>query len=677
MILPKPFRSQIASALENQNLQAALDANATKRAVARQIAIETLDQDWESLRQRAHTIRAKTIAHLDTLLEQFSAKAQENGWIIHRAQSAEQAAEIVLKIARLNQAKLLAKSKSMVSEEIGLNHALQQAGLRVVETDFGEYIVQLRHERPAHITTPAVHLRRADVAQTFHEELGLPLTDEVEVLTNAARQVLRQVFFEADIGLSGVNFGIAETGGICLVTNEGNGRMVTTIPRIHIALMGIERLVPTLEDLGLMLSLLPRASTGQKITVYTTLINRPRQAGDADGAHERHLILIDNGRMALKASPLAESLDCIRCGACLNACPVFREIGGHAYVGTQGQAATYPGPIGSIISPGLFGQEDFGHLARASSLCGACKDACPVDIDLPKLLLRVRAGDTQIDPSRHKPTTPAVIAWGIRGYTRLAISPSLYRIAQRSAGLLGRFIAPRDSWLRMPGFTGWGYSKDIPKPARQTFHQQWERLELDTSPAPPRSEYTDTAHKQLEPLISKPQSTPDLANKFADALTSIGGSFLLCSLQDLGSQILALIHEKQVDEILAWEDRHFPPGLLANLQQMGIEVKHELDASVRVGLTGATAAIAESGTLVVPGGSGKPNFPSLTTEVHLVVLRSGDIYKKLEDVLGLAELRTAPTVAMISGPSRTADIELTLTIGVHGPREVHVFCYEE
>jgi L-lactate dehydrogenase complex protein LldG len=199
---------------------------------------------------------------------------------------------------------------------------------------------------------------------------------------------------------------------------------------------------------------------------------------------------------------------------------------------------------------------------------------------------------------------------------------------------------------------------------------------MDTSLAPPRSEHTNVAHKQLDPLISELQLAPDLVSQFAEALDAIGGSFLLCNLQDLGSQILALIHDKQADEILAWEDRHFPPGLLAHLQQKGIGVKHELDASVRIGLTGADAAIAESGTLVVSGGSGKPNFPSLTTEVHLVVLRTSDIYKKLEDVLGLTVLRTAPIVAMISGPSRTADIELTLTIGVHGPREVHVFCYE-
>ncbi|MBI1854677.1 MAG: lactate utilization protein, partial [Chloroflexi bacterium] len=251
--------------------------------------------------------------------------------------------------------------------------------------------MQLRGEKPAHIITPAVHLRRADVGRLFHEKLGIPYTEDIPTLTDTARKVLREVFLAADIGISGVNFGVAETGTLCIVTNEGNGRMVTTMPPVHIALMGMERIVPTLDDLALMLSLLPRSATGQKLSVYTQLIHSPRRAGETDGAQERHLVIIDNGRSRLRNSPLHEALYCIRCGACLNACPVFRELGGHAYVGSDGSIAPYPGPIGSVVSPGLLG-ENFVHLAQASSLCGACKDACPVDIDLPKLLTRVRAG---------------------------------------------------------------------------------------------------------------------------------------------------------------------------------------------------------------------------------------------------------------------------------------------
>ena len=310
---------------------------------------------------------------------------------MHRAADGREAVEIVLRIAHQHAARLIAKSKTMVGEEIRLNQALEAEGIKAVETDLGEFIVQLRGEPPSHIITPAVHLTRREVGQTFAEKLGIPYTEDIPTLTATARRVLRQTFLEADIGVSGVNVGVAESGTLCIVTNEGNGRMCTTIPKVHIALMGIERMVPTMQDLALILELLPRSATGQKLSVYTSLINSPRTREEIDGAEERHLVLVDNGRLALQKSPMREVLYCIRCGACLNACPVFREIGGHAYYGANGQHTPYPGPIGSAVSPGLFGTDGFGNLARASSLCGACKEACPVDIDLPKLLLRVRA----------------------------------------------------------------------------------------------------------------------------------------------------------------------------------------------------------------------------------------------------------------------------------------------
>src|SRR6266540_4042203 len=372
------FRQRIRVSIENETLQIALDNNAERRLRGRALAFESIP-DWRERRKRAHAIRADVIDHLDEYLAQFRAKNEENGIIVHCAKDAAEAIQITLNVARQTSARLVAKSKSMVSEEINLNHALEGEGIRVIETDLGEYIVQLRKEKPAHIITPAVHLRRNDVGQLFHEKLGIPSTEDIPTLTNTARKILREVFLTADIGISGVNFGIVETGGICLVTNEGNGRMVTTMPPTHIALMGMERLVPTLDDLALMLSLLPRSATGQKLSVYTQVLHSPLNE------QHRHIIILDNGRSKLRNSPLRESLYCIRCGACLNACPVFRELGGHAY------GSVYPGPIGSVISAGLFGSE-FVPLAQASSLCGACKDACPVDIDLPKLLTRVRAG---------------------------------------------------------------------------------------------------------------------------------------------------------------------------------------------------------------------------------------------------------------------------------------------
>src|SRR5215216_7515122 len=385
------FRERIRASIANETLQIALDNNTERRLKGRTLAFESIP-DWRERRRRAHAIRADVIEHLDNYLTQFIKKNEENGIIVHRAKDAAEAIQIVLDIvvgtgSHPSVPKLVAKSKSMVSEEINLNHALEAEGIRVVETDLGEYIVQLRHERPSHIITPAAHLRKEQVGQLFHEKLGVPYTDDISTLTATARQVLREVFLHADVGLSGVNFGVAETGAICMVTNEGNGRMVSTIPPAHIALMGMERIVPNLDDLALMLSLLPRSATGQKLTVYTQLLHKPL-AGQT-----RHLIILDNGRTRLRNSPLKESLYCIRCGACLNVCPVFRELGGHAYIGTDGSIAPYPGPIGSIVSPGLLG-ENFVQLAQASSLCGACKEACPVDIDLPKMLIRVRAGQS-------------------------------------------------------------------------------------------------------------------------------------------------------------------------------------------------------------------------------------------------------------------------------------------
>ena len=414
------FRNRIRQALADSNLQTALDNNAQRRKDGRLAAFASLP-DYQERCQRAHAIKADVIAHLDEYLARFIEKVTANSIIVHRAADSAEAVNIVLEIVRnlpqRNEGRedssqeirvhsrssvvaspLVAKSKSMVSEEINLNHALEAAGIRVVETDLGEYIVQLRGERPSHIITPAVHLRRQEVGQLFAEKLGIPYTEDIPTLTNTARRVLRDVFLTADVGLSGVNFGVSETGTLCIVTNEGNGRMVTTLPPVHIALMGIERIVPTLDDLALFLSLLPRSATGQKLSVYTSLIHSPKRITDPDGPLERHLILVDNGRSRLLASPLREALYCIRCGACLNACPVFREIGGHAYV------SIYPGPIGSVISGALVDPQ-FANLAQASSLCGACREACPVDIDLPGLLLRVRSGLSPQSPKNGDEST--------------------------------------------------------------------------------------------------------------------------------------------------------------------------------------------------------------------------------------------------------------------------------
>jgi L-lactate dehydrogenase complex protein LldF len=685
------FHVQIRTALDNPTLQSALDGNAERRLNAINQAFAGLPEQRDSLRQRAHAVRAHTIANLDHYLNQFISNVQANGIIVHQADTAEEAVQIVLQLAHRARSKVIAKSKSMVSEEIHLNHALEKAGFKPVETDLGEYIIQLRGEPPAHIITPAVHLTRAQVGQTFAEKLGIPFTDDIPTLTTTARRVLRQTFLDAGLGLSGVNFGVAETGTLTLVTNEGNGRMCTTLPPIHVALMGMERLVPTFDDLALMLSLLPRSATGQKLSVYTSLIHGPRRPGELDGPEERHLILVDNGRDAMRQSSLVEALYCIRCGACLNACPVFREIGGHAYQAANGRITPYPGPIGSVVSPGLFGVAEFGHLARASSLCGACKEACPVDIDLPKLLLRIRAAGA--DPKAYDLTTapaypdasdarpaskgrshvPGGLRLGLNIFSWMASSPGRFALAQRMAGLFSRVFAPFSEWLHLPAFTGWGYSRDIARPALHPFHERF--ASLDTSPV------------EVEPQPAQPQPGPqpeanppvirlspsEQVERLSAELTALGGSVTLCTADNLALYLLEALDQLEIETLQAWDEGYFPAGLIPKLRLGGIQLQTQPDPTLRAGLTGALAGIAETGTLVLPGGVGRPLTASLLPEIHFAVLRQEFIVGTLVEALRLPAIRKSSAVVLTTGPSRTADIEMTLTIGVHGPKEVRLF----
>lgn len=683
---PRRFKKRIHTSIANESLQAALDANALRRVQGRIAAFASLP-DWKERRQRAHAVRAEVIAHLDSYLDKFIAQAEKNGIIVHRVKDAAEAVKIVLGIAKSSPQSqgeeqketrvhprssashiLIAKSKSMLSEEINLNHALEKAGHRAVETDLGEYIVQLRGEKPAHIITPAVHLRRADVGQLFHEKLGIHYTEDIPTLTNTARKVLREVFLTADIGISGVNFGVAETGTLCIVTNEGNGRMVTTMPPVHIALMGMERLVPTLDDLALMLSLLPRSATGQKLSVYTQLIHSPRRAGETDGAQERHLVIIDNGRSRLRNSPLHEALYCIRCGACLNACPVFRELGGHAYVGSDGSIAPYPGPIGSVVSPGLLG-ENFVHLAQASSLCGACKDACPVDIDLPKLLTRVRAGKA---PATSGNGLSPLSKFGLQIYSRIARNPKLFSVSQKFAALTTFLVSPFSQWIHLPAFTGWGYSRDFPRPAvspfRERFHRDPQRAKgLDAKNA---KVFSEKKEKIKEPDLPA-MPTVNLVERFSEELTALGGKVYRVSQAELNNRLVDFLKERNIEAVLMWDQVKGVDEV--HLTEAGLRAVRSVDPSLKAGITGVASAIAETGTLVVPSGKGQMLSASLLPEIHIAIVQSSQIVLSLEEGLRCDEVRAAASVALVSGPSRTADIEMTLTIGVHGPGELHVF----
>jgi L-lactate dehydrogenase complex protein LldF len=658
------FKEKIREKIGDNALQAALDGNAERRVKSRISAFASLPDSRER-RQTAHAIRADVIANLDKYLDRFIVKVQENGIQVHRAATSGEAVKIILDIAHKHNARLVAKSKSMASEEINLNHTLEADGIRVVETDLGEYIVQLRGERPSHIITPAVHLRRHEVAQLFTEKLGIPYTEDIPTLTSTARGVMREIFLNADIGFSGVNFGVAETGTLTIVTNEGNGRMCTTLPPVHIALMGMERLLPTLDDLALFLSLLPRSATGQKLSVYTQLIHGPENLSSSFRSirQEKHLIILDNGRSRLRASPLRESLYCIRCGACLNACPIFREIGGHAYLGTDGSIAPYPGPIGSVVSPGLFGLEQFGHLAQASTLCGACKDACPVDIDLPGMLSRIRAGlGSQKGPEGIGIPFPVKV--GLRGFKWVTIHPKLFTAGQR---ILGWLALPFPSFIRIPAFTGWGFSRDFPRPVKP-FRDRWHEIKRqDTHDAGKSATSESTpADEQQAVIVQKP-----LAEQFIEELELVGGHAYRLRASELPERLVDFLKSRDIDRVHAWDKI---PGLdFSRLAEAGIQVEHAADPSIKAGITSALAALADTGTLVIPSGEGSPMTASLLPEIHLAVIRVSQILSSLPDAFRLPEVRKSPATVLITGPSRTADIEMTLTIGVHGPKELHVF----
>lgn len=470
MTAPLSFYARVDEALRDTALRAAVHT-ATGRLLAGRAAALSAFPEADAVHDRARAIRAHTIARLDHYLEQFEANVHARGGHVHWASDAAEATSIVVDIARRHGARLAVKSKSMVSEEIELNAALERAGVEVLETDLGEYIVQLAQDHPSHIVAPVIHRSRENIARLFQERLGVGPDEVADVprMTALARRVLRDGFLRADLGISGGNFGVAATGTLCIVTNEGNGRLTTSVPRVHVALMGIERLVPTLADLAVMLQVLARSATGQKLTVYSNLITGPRRRegdgpGEPDGPEHLHIVLVDNGRSRLLGGDLAEILYCIRCGACLNTCPVYQQICGHAY------GSVYPGPVGAVLTPALHGLREFAELPQASSLCGACREVCPVRIDIPRMLLELRNRTTR------EGRTPAWIGFGLRVYRTLATRPALFRLAQRAGSAATRRMA-RDGWIRrMPGhLSRWTRQRDFPAFAAESFQAQWAK----------------------------------------------------------------------------------------------------------------------------------------------------------------------------------------------------------
>ncbi len=643
------LRRFLSPLLADANLQQALHANARRRKQAWQRAMADLPLPWEEARRLLATRREAALDAWHQTLETFLHHLQQRGVHVHHCRDAQEARQVILDLAAQYRVRLIVKSKSMLTEEIGLNPVLQARGIRVVETDLGEFIVQLRGEAPAHIITPAVHLRRQDVGRTFQERLGVPYTEDVAEMTRTARRVLRDLFLQADMGISGVNFGIAETGTLVVVTNEGNGRMVTTLPRVHVAVMGMERLLPRMADLAWALRLLPRAATGQRLTVYVSLLHGPRRPQDPDGPLHRHLVLVDAGRQALAQTVQRDILRCIRCGACLNACPVFAHIGGHGYRDPEGRHTPYTGPMGIVLSPSLFGPT-FAGLSYLCTLCGACAEVCPVEIPLPELILNVRRGRAG---GRALPYVPAWMRGGLRAFGLLARHPGLFRAA------------------------AWGLQRSLPWLAEALPFSLLKgariRRRIGLPPAGEAGEAPAPAPPAAARSPARPGEPEDLVTRFVQKAQAVDVEVhRVPDVAALIRRLLEWLHEEGRPPIWPWNPEHLPPGLYHALQQAGFSFDPSPQA--QVGLT-AAAAVAETGSLLLSAGPGRPLAASLLPPVHVALVNVRHIFPDLEQALAAVDPQQGPAAVLVTGPSRTADIEMTLTLGVHGPERVVVFLY--
>lgn len=461
---PKNFMSSVVIALQDIQLQTALDRGTT-RGVNGRIAAMGETTDANVLRRQGRLARERALNALPDLLEQLERNVVANGGQVLWARDGDEANQLILDLCKQHNVQRVSKGKSMATEETKLNHALEAHGIEVNESDLGEYIVQLAGDTPSHIVFPTLHKTKEATAQLLHDKLGMPMTDQPEEMTRFVRGVMRQKYLEADMGISGVNFAIAETGTIATVENEGNNRLSTGAPRIHVAIMGIEKVIATWEDYAVLVQLLTRSATGQRMSVYNNLMSGPKRASEPDGPELFYLVLMDNGRSGIYETEYAESLACIRCGACLNVCPVYQNIGGHAY------GWVYPGPIGSVISPLLLGIEEAPKLPYASSLCGACMAACPVEINIPDMLLKLRrdlvkAGDPTLE-------------WkaGMKLWQRAMQSPRLFLLGVKMAQAGTGVIAGKSGKIKSlpPPLNAWTNSRDFPAFPKESFRERMKK----------------------------------------------------------------------------------------------------------------------------------------------------------------------------------------------------------
>jgi len=681
-----PFPTAARAALADTQLRRNL-AHATGTIRAKRAAVVAEVDDWEELRLRAAATKDAVLADLESHLATLTASLEARGAVVHRAADAAEACAIVARIARQHDADEVVKVKSMATQEIGLNEALAEEGIAAWETDLAELIVQLGDDLPSHILVPAIHRNRSEIREIFRTRMadaGRPppddLTDDPGVLAGAARLHLREKFLRAKVAVSGANFAIAESGTLVVVESEGNGRMCLTLPDVLVSVVGVEKLLPTWADLDVFLQVLPRSSTGERMNPYTSTWSG---VTPGDGPQEVHVLLLDNGRSQALADPVGrQALRCIRCSACLNVCPVYERTGGHAY------GSVYPGPIGAILNPllkGVGSDEQTDSLPYASSLCGACFEVCPVRIDIPSVLVDLRAQVVDAHRPSRKPEALAMKA----AATTFASSRRL-AWAERASGLAGRVMdrfsrttlpGGRAAASRLPGAAAWTGARDLPVPPTESFRSWWTREGRDggsrtssevAAMATTSHDAEDgsgrTSHEPRD-HSRETDDVPSLLDLLTERIQDYRATVTRCSAADLADTVASLLPGDARVVVPAGLGLDVPGAVVDD----GLSWA-DLDATDAV-VTRARVAIAETGTVVLDHDDTQGRRAvSLLPDLHVLVVDAGQVVADVPDAVALLDATRPQT--WISGPSATSDIELDRVEGVHGPRTLRVVLVE-
>jgi L-lactate dehydrogenase complex protein LldF len=695
------FPKAASVALRDSQLRRNL-SKATTHIRARRAEVVDEVPDWAALRSAGRAIKDAALAALDRYVLELEAAVVAAGGVVHWANDGNEGCSIVADIARSHGVSEVVKVKSIVTDEIKLNEALAAVGVRAVETDLAELIIQLGDDVQSHILVPAIHKNRAEIRDLFARELGLPdLTDEPAALAEAARLHLRRKFLSARLGVSGANFAVAETGTVSVFESEGNGRMCTTLPEVLVTVMGIEKVVPTWRDMEVFLQLLPRSSTGERMNPYTSFWTGVRPG---DGPQEFHLVLLDNGRTGVLADQVGrQTLRCIRCSACLNVCPVYSRVGGHAY------ESVYPGPIGAILTPQLNGLREGRSLPWASSLCGACYEVCPVEIDIPRVLVHLRGRVVDSQPA-WKPEKAAM-----KGLFRAFSSARAFERAQAAARLGSRPLSRDGRIRRLPWpLSGWTDTRDLPEPPAETFRDWWRRERGGAEPAlaardldsrriatriqirwpseasaqtgDPRGAILARIQAALQdrpPPVEVPRAyrqtsddpRPTVIARFSDRVGEYRATVRSATRNELETVIGQMCGEAGVERLAVPADlpNEWRPERIELTEDAGLspQAVDTLDGA----LTGCTLAIAETGTIVLDGGEAQGRrLLTLVPDYHLCVVEADTIVATVPEAIRRLEpaVREGRPLTFISGPSATSDIELNRVEGVHGPRTLHV-----